>query len=381
MKRKFGAATAAGILSVSLGLLLPGCRETGAKQNSAPALSAANRASSHTEYVAAPGATGITTTTVQLSAVPNYLQLPAQIEADPTRVVHVYPPAGGRIIEMKVRPWDHVEKEQTLAVLDSSDLARAVADYRKALIDNQVKQKALERATYLYAHSAIAQKDLQQVQGDAEMSEAEVQAARTELHVFGMDPDHAGPELRVVAPRSGVILDIGAAQGEYSNALAAPQPLCTIADLSTVWAVGDIYEKDLTAARPGELAQVTLDAYPGQTWKGRVSVVSDAVDPNTRTLHVRVVLANPGTRLKPAMFGSIRLLRSTTKGIVVPSTTVIREGNMAYVFVSKSNGRYQRRSVTLGRAIGESVEIEHGLKAGDTVVTQGGLLLREAAEN
>lgn len=381
MKWKSDAARAAGLFSVSLGLLLPGCHETGAKQNSAPAQSAVNSASSDAEYVAAPGAAGITTATVQLSAVPNYLQLPAQIEADPTRVVHVYPPAGGRIIEMKVRPWDQVDKGQTLAILDSSDLARAVADYRKALIDSQVKQKALERATYLYAHSAIAQKDLQQAQGDAEMSEAEVQAARAELHVFGMDPDHAGAELRVVAPRSGVILDIGAAQGEYSNALSAPQPLCTIADLSTVWAVGDIYEKDLTAARSGEPAQVTLDAYPGQMWEGRLSVVSDAVDPNTRTLHVRVVLANPATRLKPAMFGSVRLLRSTTKGIVVPSTTVIHEGNMTYVFLSKGNGRYQRRSVTLGGTVGESVEIENGIQVGDTVVTQGGLLLRGAAEN
>ncbi|MDE3109386.1 MAG: efflux RND transporter periplasmic adaptor subunit [Acidobacteriota bacterium] len=381
MKRKMGTATVAGILSLSLGLLLPGCHGIGARQNSAPAQSTANSASSDTEYVAAPGAAGITTTTVQLAAVPNYLQLPAQVEADPTRVVHVYPPAGGRIIEMKVRPWDQVEKGQTLAILDSGDMARAVADYRKALVDNQVKQKALERATYLYAHSAIAQKDLQQAQGDAEMSEAEVQAARAELRVFGMDPDHAGAQLRVAAPRSGVVLEIGAAQGEYSNALAAPQPLCTIADLSTVWAVGDVYEKDLTVARPGEPAQVTLDAYPGQTWNGRVSVVSDAVDPNTRTLKVRVVLANPGTRLKPAMFGSIRILRSTSRGILLPSTVVIREGNIAYLFVSKGNGRYQRRSVTLGRTVGEEIEIENGIKAGDTVVTQGGLLLRAAAGN
>jgi membrane fusion protein, heavy metal efflux system len=379
MKRRLASLTvfSAAVLSLGLGMLLAGCGDSPARQDSA-GQNPANSATPAGEYVAA-NASGIVTAEVQLSAVPNYLELPAQIQADPTRVVHVYAPAGGRITEMKVRPWDRVEKGQTLAILDSSDLARAVADYHKALIDNQVKQKELDRATYLYAHSAIAQKDLQQAQGDAQMAEAEVQAARAQLQVLGADPDHAGAQLSVVAPRSGVVLDIGASQGEYSNALSAAAPLCTIADISTVWAVGDIYEKDLIAARSGEAAVVTLDAYPGQTWNGRVSAVSDAVDPNTRTLHLRVVLPNPGAKLKPAMFGSIRLLRSTSQGIVVPSTAVIREGNMAYAFVSEGNGRYQRRTVTLGRTFGDSIEVENGLKPGDTVVTQGALLLREAA--
>jgi membrane fusion protein, heavy metal efflux system len=378
MRRRLPSFSAAAILCMGLGTLLAGCGGgTRANQDSA-AQNAGSSAGSAGEYVA-PNASGITTVKVQLSAVPNYLELPAQIQADPTRVVHVYAPAGGRITEMKVRPWDRVEKGQTLAILDSSDLARAVADYHKALIDNQVKQKELDRATYLYAHSAIAQKDLQQAEGDAQMAEAEVQAARSQLQVLGADPDHAGAQLSVVAPRSGVILDVGAAQGEFSNALSAAQPLCTIADISSVWAVGDIYEKDLSAARQGETAQVTLDAYPGQTWNGRVSAVSDTVDPNTRTLHLRVVLPNPGGKLKPAMFGNIRLLRSTSQGIVVPSTGVIREGNMAYVFVAEGNGRYQRRTVTLGRTFGDSIEIEDGVKPGETVVTQGALLLREAA--
>jgi cobalt-zinc-cadmium efflux system membrane fusion protein len=377
MKTKCGGRAPAA-LCLCLGILLPGCRKTNANQ--APAQSATGSSASSAENVVR-GTSGIATITVQPTDIPAYLEVPAQIQADPTRVVHVFAPAGGRITEMKVRPWDRVEKGQPLAILESSDLAHAVADYHKALIDDRVKQKELERATYLFAHNAISQKDLQQAQGDAQMAAAELEAAREQLQVFGMNPDNAGAQLRVVAPRSGVVLDTGAAQGEYSNALSAAQPLCTIADLSTVWAVGDIYEKDLTAARLGEPARVTLDAYPGQTWNGHVSAVSDAIDPNTRTLRVRVALANRGTRLKPAMFGSIRLLRSTDKGIVLPSTAVIREGSMAFVYVAEGNGRFQRRSVTPGRTLGESLEIESGIRAGDTVVTQGALLLREAAQN
>ncbi|MGA9885012.1 MAG: efflux RND transporter periplasmic adaptor subunit [Candidatus Acidiferrales bacterium] len=360
---------------------LAGCgAATKTQRVSANRIPVSSGASQEPDYTA-PNASGIETMALTESDVPDYLELPAQIEADPTRVVHVYPPAGGRIIEMKVRPWQWVKQGETLAILDSPDLSRAVADYQKALADLQVKQEALKRAEDLLAHNAIAMKDYQQAQADAKSAGAELEATREEIRALGMDPANASAHLRVAAPRSGVILDIGAAQGEYSNALAAAQPLCTIADLSSVWAVGDIYEKDLTAARPGEPAQVTLDAYPGQAWNGQVSVVSDAVDPSTRTLHVRVVLANPGVRLKPAMFGSIRLLKSTSKGIVLPSTAVIREGETAYVFVADGNGRFQRRSVILGLTLGSSLEIESGVKAGDAVVTQGALLLRDTADN
>jgi membrane fusion protein, heavy metal efflux system len=316
-----------------------------------------------------------------MSAIPEYLDLPAHIEADPTRVVHVFAPAGGRIVEMKVRPWDRVEKGQTLATLESSDLARAVADYHKALADQQVKQKALARAQDLLEHNAISQKDFEQAQGDAQQTQAEVEAAREQVQVFGMDPDHASTQLLVKAPRAGVILDIGAALGEFSQALSAAAPLATVADITSVWAVGDIYEQDLSAAKSGQLAQVTLNAYPDQHWAGRVNVVSDAVDPATRTLHVRVVLPNDGFRIKPGMFGAIRILRSSDQGILLPTTAVIREGNDSYVFVGKGNGRFERRAIKIGRTLDGSIEITSGVNAGETIVSEGTLLLRSAGQD
>ncbi len=357
-----------------------GCGSSGSGSEQANAQAGQSAAPSDTEYVATD-AKGIQTITVKSSAVPDYLVLPAHIEADPTRVVHVYPPAGGRIVEMKVRPSDHVEKGQLLALLESNDLSRAVADYHKAKVDAEVKQQALTRAEDLLAHNAIAQKDYQQAQGDAKIAQAELEATAQLIRVFGMDPDYASTELRVVAPRSGVVLEIGAASGEYSKSLDAPQPLCTIADISTVWALGDIYERDFAGLKMGEEAQVTLDAYPDQRWSGRVGVLSDAVDPVTRTLHLRVVLPNPGGRIKPAMFGSIRVLRSSSQGILVPSSAVIREGNEAHVFVSKGNGRFERRTVKLGRAIDGSIEILSGVNQGDSIVSEGALLLRAAAQS
>lgn len=360
------------VLCVAAGLTE--CSGTGSSATEAGAASS----SSATEFTAQDIA-GIQTLTVRLTTVPDYLDISAQIEADPTQVVHVFPPAGGRIIEMKVRPWDWVKKSQTLALIESGDLSRAVADYHKALADDQMKQQQLTRSADLYAHNAIALKDYQQAQAEAQSSQAELDATKDQIRVFGMDPERASSQLLVTAPRAGVVLDVGASPGEFSNALAAPQPLCTIADISSVWAVGDIYENDLAAAKTGEPANVTLNAYPNERWSGRVDVVSDAVDPNTRTLHVRVVLPNPGMRLKPSMFGTIRLLRSSRRGILVPTTAVLREGNAAYTFVSEGGNRYQRRNVTLGRTNDGLIEITSGLKAGETIVSQGDLLLRTSS--
>ena len=369
------------LLGLSAAFLAAGCGgSAGTGAQSQADSGAADSAAGSGQYVA-PDARGIETVTVKDSPIPEYLELPAHIDPDPTRVVHVFPPATGRIVEMKVRPWDHVQKGETLAVIESADLARAVADYHKAQAYNQVKQDELARARDLYEHRATAEKDLQQAQGDAQMSAAELAATRDQIRELGMDPDHASNQLSIVAPQSGVILDVGASPGEYSNALAAPAPLCTIADISTVWAVGDIYEKDLVAAKTGQEAQVTLDAYPGQTWVGRVSDVSDAVDAVTRALQVRVVLANPKGELKPSLFGTIRLLRSSSPGILLPSDAVIREGNDAYVFLGIGNNRYGRRNVTLGRSIDGSLEIVSGLNPGDTVVSEGALLLRAAPQD
>jgi cobalt-zinc-cadmium efflux system membrane fusion protein len=327
--------------------------------------------------IVASDARGIQMLTLQTVAIPEYLELPAHIEADPTRVVHVFAPAGGRITEMKVRAWDRVQKGQPLAKLESSDLSRAVADYHKARADNEVKQKGLARAEDLLAHHAIAEKDYLQAQADAQMAQAEQNTARDRIRVLGADPEHATNELQIVAPRAGVVLDTGAATGEFSKSLDAPAPLCTIADISTVWAVGEVYEKDLLSAKSGQSAQISLNAYPEKHWPGRVSVISDAVDPTTRTLRVRVVLANPDGRLKPSM----RLLRSTSQGILVPSAAVIREGSAAFVFVKKAEGRFQRRAVSLGRTVDDTVEILSGLDAGATVVTDGALLLQAASSN
>jgi membrane fusion protein, heavy metal efflux system len=333
------------------------------------------------ELFIATDAKGVRAITVQPRTIPEYLEIPGRVTPDPTRVVHVFPTTGGRVIEMMVRPWDHVKKGQTLALIESSDASRAMADYEKARADADLKQKNLERSSDLFAHHAIAEKDLQQAQADAESAKAEVNTGLDHLHLLGVDPAGAPNQLRVLAPRAGIVLDIGASSGELSKSLDAPQPLCTLADLDTVWVEGQIFEKDLNGLKSGVPVEITLNAYPGEKWTGRVSVVGDAVDPVTRTLQLRVELANPRLRLKPEMYATIRLVRSSTQGLMVPATSVEREGDAAYVFFSMGGNRFERRKVVLGRTIDDNIEVTSGLTSGAVIVSEGVVLLRAASQD
>jgi len=316
---------------------------------------------------------------VERKQVADYLEVSGRIQPDPTRVVRVFPPVGGRVITVEVRPGDRVHKGQVLAELESSDVAAARSDYQKARADAGVKQKTLQRAALLFEHQVLSEKEYQQVTADAEMSTAELERTRSRLRVLGVSPEGTSDRFVVVAPRPGVVLDIGAAPGEISRSLDAPSPLCTLADLSAVWAVGDVYEKDLAGLKAGTPAQVSANAYPERKWEARVAAISGALDPVTRTLKLRVVLANSGENLKPEMFVSIRLLRSSVAGLAIPSSAVLREGSGAYVFVQKAPGHFERRAVILGRTLNSEVEVTSGLAEGDVVVAEGALLLRVAA--
>ena len=233
----------AGMVALPL-LALYGCGGAAEPQAAAPAADGKTA-----DVFVAKDAKGISTMTVQAQAVPEYLEIPGRVTPDPTLVVHVYPTAGGRVTEMKVRPWDHVEKGETLALLESSDVSRAVADYEKARADAEMKKKELDRATDLFNHHAISQREFDQAQADDAMSKEE-ERATLDASAFAGCRSGDGREsiTRGFATRSGIVLDTGAASGEMSKSLDAPQPLCTIADLSTVWVEGQVFEKDLAGA-------------------------------------------------------------------------------------------------------------------------------------
>ncbi len=323
----------------------------------------------------------VQTQAVQQQLVPDALELAAKVQPDPASVVRVFPPAGGRVVQVMVRPGENVRSGQVIAELQSSDVAQARTDYQKALAEYDRASRILTRSQTLYEHKAIAEKDLQDAQINTQEASADLERAKEHLHVLGVPLDGSYDTLRVIAPRGGVVLDLGAAPGEFSKALDAPAPVATIADLSTVWVVGDVYEKDLATVHLGSPVDVVVSAYPGQTFRGKLNALSGNIDPNTRTLKVRVDIANPKQLLKPEMFATIRVIRADRPVIVLPTTAVIREGDQSSVYVEQSPGKFEKRSVQLARTSGTQVEIASGLKPGEHVAVQGAALLRGGGES
>ena len=204
----------------------------------------------------------------------------------------------------------------------------------------------------------------------------QVGAVAIDTETMGLDPHRDRLCVVQVSPGDGSADVVQIPPG----ATAAPNLTKLIADLSTVWAVGDVYERDVASFHVGDAAAVTATAYPGETRRGTITAIGSALDTTTRTLKVRVVLANPGLRLKPEMFATIRAVRTVRTSVVVPEAAVLREGSSAFVYLQSVPGHFVRRGVTLGRDTDRhQLEVLSGLIPGDTVVVDGAELLRALA--
>ena len=306
--------------------------------------------------------------------VPEMLDLAGKVQADPTKVFRIFPPASGRILELEVRPGDRVQRGQTLAVIASSDAAAARSDFAKAEVEAQRAASAANREKILFEHGAVAEKDYVDARALSDTAVAELARARQHLEILNISPSATTDKMTLPSPASGVVLTVGAAPGELSRSLETADPLTTIADLATVWVVGDVYEKDITKLERGKAVIVTCDAYPGREWTSRIDTLFGGIDPVTRTLKVRVALKNSDLRLKPEMFAAIHVRVGSRKAVVVPATAIIHEGQTTTVFV-ESGGKPEQRTVTIAPAIDGKVEIVSGLQPGQQVAADGAELL------
>jgi membrane fusion protein, heavy metal efflux system len=333
---------------------------------------------------AAPGermAKTMQTAPVEFRTVSTELAIPASVQPDPVRVVHVFAPVSGRLVELRVKPGDSVRAGQAVAVVASSDVSSARSDYEKAKAQAQRSESALNRVTLLFQHGAVAAKELEDAKAQAASDASELERSRQRLRLLGLSENQSSDRVTVAAPRSGVVTETTSAPGEFAKSLDASNPLLTIADLAAVWLVGNVYEKDLTSVPRGLAVNITLEAYPGEKWTGKISNVSDLVDPATRTVKLRVVLENPQHKLKPDMFAVIHAQRPAIQVGVVPSTAVLHDGNVAFVLVQKpeNKDRFERRIVEIQQSGPQETLVRAGLHPGDVVVTANAELLREEA--
>ena len=282
-------------------------------------------------------------TRVESRAVPIILKANGTISPDVARTIHVTSLGSGRVIELNARLGDQVRKGQALLTISSPDLASATADYQKARADEEFSRKALERAQLLNSHGALAEKDLQQAQDAGEKAKADLQASAQRVRLLGGDPDHAAAIIQLRAPVSGTIVEQNVAGFEGVKSLDNSPNLFTIADLSEVWVLCDVYENDLAAVRLGDPAEIHLNAFPDRVFRGRVSDISRVLDPNTRSAKVRVVLSNPGGSLKPGMYAAATFhSRKLQNRLVVPSAAIMRLQDRDWVFRKEGAQRFRQ---------------------------------------
>ncbi|HEY0163317.1 MAG TPA: efflux RND transporter periplasmic adaptor subunit [Edaphobacter sp.] len=327
-----------------------------------------------------PADAGIETTVAHVQQSTDSLEVPARIEADPSHVVRIFPPLSGRMLGLRVLPGQEVRKGDVVAELQSSDIAAARSDYEKAKIEAMRADRSLTRGKLLLQHEVLSQADYYELEATDQSAHSELERSRQRIRELGFSEDSTADEVALRAPISGVVLDIGSAAGEMQRSLDNATPIATIANIDSVWIVGDVFERDLASLKPGREVQVLVPAYPNTTLTGKISNIGNVVDPDTHTLKLRVVLPNPQHTLKADMFATVRIPGAQRSAVILPTTAVLHEGEKTSVFVMNASGKYDQRVVTVGRSFEsgqtKTIEILTGLSDGEKVVTVGGALLR-----
>ena len=297
------------------------------------------------------------------------LNVTGVVQPDINRSVPVISLAAGRVVEIKARLGDVVQKGQLLLRVRSNDISGAYQSYLKAVNDERLARVQLERAQILYDKGAVAKSALEQAEAAEQDAKVDLDAASEQLRTLGVDKDHPSGIVDITAPISGVITDQQVTNASGIPGLGSPNPF-TISDLSYVWIVCDVYENDLDAVRVGEYADIHLNAYPNQTFKGRIDNILPVLDPTIRTAKVRLEVANPGM-MRVGMFVTATFYgKQAETRAAVPATAILHLHDREWVYAPITPFHFKRLEVQTGSMLpGNMQEIVSGLKPGDRVVS------------
>ena len=300
------------------------------------------------------------------------------VSPDISRNVPVISLASGRVVDIRARLGDVVQKGQFLLSLRSADVSVGYSDYRKAVADETLTRTQLERAKDLYAHGAISMNDLQVAQDAADKAKVDVETTAERLRLLGNDPNKPNGVVDLYAPISGVITDQQVTNAAGVQSLGS-NPF-TISDLSQIWVVCDVHENDLPNVHLGDTGEIRLDAYPGQVFPGRISNIGAILDSNLRTAKVRIEVRNPGI-MRLGMFvtatfhGQKQEVHTT-----IPATAIVHLHDRDWVFVVGDDKKFQRVEIASGNTLpGNMQEVISGIKPG-TQVVQNALVFQNTVE-
>lgn len=332
---------------------------------------------------------GIEVASVTSTAATDAVRIPGTIEADAYRRVAVTSVVAGRITRVSAELGQAVKRGSTLAQIYSPGLAEAQTKYLTVRAGLEAATQELTRTERLVEIGAASRQELERIRASHTAHATSVEGARTQLVLLGMTPaaidrltsaSAITASASVPAPIDGIVTERQANPGLN---VEPSTPLFTIVDLSSVWVMGDLYEKDFPRVRVGSRATVTTTAYPGLALEGRVAYIDPQVDGQTRTAQVRVEVRNPRRELRLGMYAEVQILAPGGRhAVTVPREAVQTIGDRHVVYLSRPGriGQFIEREVRVGEVTGALVEIASGVNAGDAVVTRGSFFVRAERE-
>ena len=378
MKHAWGIA---GSMALALALVSAGCRAKGQPDPKAEAPPPAQvETETDVNVIKVDHPDEFPLVTAQLRESAPELAVTGVVSADVSRDVPVISLASGRVVGIYAKLGDTVAKGQLLMRVESSDISSAFADYRHALADQTLLKAQLSRAQLLFDKGAAAQKDLEVAEDAAAKAQVDVETALERLKVLGVDVGHPSSLVEIFAPISGVIVEQNVTNAAGVKTLDNSPNLFTIADLSDVWVICDVYENDLANVRLGEFADIHLAAYPDRVLRARIDNIGPIMDPNIRTAKVRLEVPNPGL-MRLGMFVTATFHGQHAEGhAVVPAAAVLHLHDRDWVYVPAGENTFRRVEVTGGRMLpGNLQELLSGIAPGDRVVASA-LVLQNTAE-
>ena len=305
------------------------------------------------------------------------VELPAKLVWNEERTQRIYPAFAGRVMAIKADLGQSVKSGSLLAQLASPDFGMAQADTAKAQADLGNAEKALQRQRELFEAGIVARKDLDQAETDAARAQAEAARAKARTSLYGASTS-VNQQLALISNISGVVVERNLNPGqEVRPDQSGPgvPALFVVTDPTSLWVQIDAREAEVGTMLVGATFELLIPALPGQTFPGTVTAASDFIDPSTRTIKIRGLVANPERRLKAEMLATARVQRSMGNGVVVPASAVSLRGSRHVVFLQIQPGVFESREVSLSYTGPREIVVSRGLEVGDQVVSDNSLLL------
>jgi cobalt-zinc-cadmium efflux system membrane fusion protein len=305
------------------------------------------------------------------------------VAADVSRTYPVTALSSGRVVDIRARLGDDVQKGQLLLTLTSPDMSQAISDYQKFGASEALAKTQLDRDQLLFSHGVLAQKDLEVAQDTYNRSKIDTSTAEEHIRILGGDLQHLSSLIEIHAPVAGTIIEQNVTSAAGVKSLDNSPSLFTIADLSNVWVLCDVFENDLARVRLNDRAEIELNAYPDRRLAGRVTNISKLLDPNTRAAKVRIELTNAAGILRPNMFATVHFVsQGSETRTVIPSSAVLRLQDRDWVFIKLNDKQFRRAEVQAGPVNPDKTQqVLSGLRAGDQVVSDALMFDREVQKS